>query len=238
MAIDVPAAGTVRAIYRDLLGKSAAMGLARQGGETAAEFERRMATTLAGAAGANGTTTPPAEPADALGHLTQAYEHERYGALAATPDRFARARLLLRTITGALSAMPRKIGPRHMHSESHADRLVGNRPAWDLKAIIALLLTVQEPLYIHFLPNIVVRGNHGLAMSLITLAEGLLAVALPVTGLALAHQVTAAPKMRLRAINRVIAIVALALGYVLLTVAIFTSAAIVLGALGNIFADL
>jgi hypothetical protein len=236
--LDVPAAGTVRVVYRDLLGKSAAHGLVRQEDETAAGFERRVAPALAGATGADQTT---GEPAVALDRLTHAYERERYGALAATPDRFAQARLLLLGVVGALPGVSRRsdrIERRQPHGQSDTNFGVSSRPAWDFGAVIAVLLELSELLYLHFLPAIVERSNHGLVPSLATFAGGLLALAMPIFGIVLGHRALAMPRMRLRALNRTIAVVALAIGYVVLLVAIFASFAIIFGALGNIFADL
>ncbi len=298
VALDVPAAGTVRAVYRDLLGRSAAHGIVRQQDETASEFERRMVPALSGAkgrphplapgTGPSGATTasgsppdgpvpggppdgpvpvpaPPSgspfivngegesirvsgsdiganpsteEPAVALDRLTSAYERERYGALAATPDRFAQARAFLRGVIVALPIAPRRGEQWRMRSQPDVSLPLTEQPVWDLGAVMAVLLALLAPLYLYFLPRIVMRGNHGLALALLTLAEGVLGIAFPVLGLVLGHRALAMPQIRLRTLNRIVAVIALALGYVVLMFALFAGVAIIFGALGNIFADL
>ncbi len=81
---DPPPAGSVRAIYRDLLRAGQSVGYERQRDETPAEYERRL--TAAGV------------PAADIALLTATYAEERYGGVAPTGTRVQRALTELRTV--------------------------------------------------------------------------------------------------------------------------------------------
>lgn len=98
VAEPVPA-GSVRAVYRDFLQRGAQIGLAREADETPAEYAARVQPLLKMLA-----DDPPAREVTAL---TDAYEEERYGAVAPTPGRLAQAQAALKRIAATLGNMVR-----------------------------------------------------------------------------------------------------------------------------------
>ncbi len=93
-ALDLPAAGTVRAAYRKFLQTSAAAEIPREPDETPADFARRVQSAPEIA------SLPEAVLATAS--LTHSYEDERYGDAPPTPGVLTRAQAAVRAIAAAL----------------------------------------------------------------------------------------------------------------------------------------
>jgi hypothetical protein len=102
-AIEPPPPGSVRAIYRDFLQRGARVGLAREADETPAEYAARIEPVLEMA-----DVDPPVV---AVMDLTDAYEEERYGAVAPTPSRLAQAQEAFKRIAASLGNLVRAKPP-------------------------------------------------------------------------------------------------------------------------------
>ncbi len=94
---ETPPPGSVRAVYRDFLRQGAQSALPRQTEETPAEYAARLQLQL--------VADPVPDAVAAMQGLTRAYEDERYGAIAPTPQRFALAQAALQRIKTALAQL-------------------------------------------------------------------------------------------------------------------------------------
>lgn len=206
LALDLPGANTVRAAYRDLLGRSAAVGIARQPTETAAEFDQRLVSSLMSIDRA--AMIDRAE----VDQVTLAYEAERYGAQTTTPQRFIRVRDAIQAITmrmqGERRALRQAARATTPSEVSESWRIEG----WQATASIALI--VIDGLFLQLVVGNLPLSATTLAMKVIFLVCAVLAVALPALILSLAN--SAFKREERMNLNRVLALISSSFGFLLI----------------------